>query len=514
MQKITLNIMLAGLMVVALIAVNPAVVWSQDRPPASEDEPIDLGTRRELFVDEFLIDSFKGEARQILHHPTPREVVLVSDRPWEGNGLNYVTVFQDGDLYKMYYRGADSDRGVHNVHEQVYCYAESRDGVHWTRPNLGLFDFGGSKDNNIIMSEKDKELGSVCHNFSPFLDQNPDVPNSQRYKALGGGPLYALVSPDGIRWRKAQDTPIITLGAFDSQNLAFWDELRGEYRAYHRKSRNGRDVMTETAKTFFEGWTKPVFLEYTPGRGGQLYTNQITPYHRAPHIFLGFPTRYEDRGLTPSTKYLPQWKYRQFRSTASKREGTAVTEGLFMASRDGRNFRVFQEAFVRPGLRTKDSWFYGDNYQNNGLVETKSSIAPDAPNELSMYLTEATSQNGKPAKLRRYTLRLDGFVSINATMKGGQMVTKPIRFSGTKLTLNYSSSARGGVRVGFVDAAGQPIAGYFLDDCPWIYGDALARPVEWSRSGTVTTEVSALARKTVRLVFELKDADLYSIRFR
>jgi hypothetical protein len=477
------------------------------------DEPIDIGTRRELFVDELLINSLKGEARQVLHHPIPREVVLVCDRPWEGNGLNYVTVFQDGDLYKMYYRGSDADRGISLFHEQVYCYAESRDGVQWKRPNLGLVEFGGSKNNNIILSEKDKAVGSICHNFSPFLDHNPAAPESQRYKAVGGGPLHALVSSDGIRWKKAAEKPIITFGDFDSHNLAFWDVSRGEYRAYHRKFRNGRDVMTETSKSFSDGWTEPAFLEYDPNRGGELYTNQITPYHRALHFFLGFPTRYEDRGLTPSTKYLPQWKYRQFRSTADKREGTAVTEGLFMASRDGRNFRVFQEAFVRPGLRTKDSWFYGDTYQNNGLVETKSSIAVDAPNELSMYLTEATLQNGIPAKLRRYTLRLDGFVSINATMNGGQLATKAIRFSGKKLTLNYSSSARGGIRVGVADAAGKAIAGYSLDNCPWIYGDSLDRPVEWSRDGKVTTDVSALARKPIRLVFELNDADLYSFKF-
>ena len=95
-----------------------------------------------------------------------------------------------------------------------------------------------------------------------------------------------------------------------------------------------------------------------------------------------------------------------------------------------------------------------------------------------MYLTEATSQNGKPAKLRRCTLRLDGFVSIQATMPGGKLTTKPLRFAGKKLTLNYSSSARGGVRVGLLDATGKPIAGYSLDECPGIYGDALDRPVE------------------------------------
>ena len=520
--------------------------------PADEPAAIDIGSRRELLVDRFLIESLQGQARQILHHPTPRGVALVTDRPWEGNNLNYVTVLKEGDLYKMYYRGAETDRGVTARHEVVYCYAESRDGVHWMRPNLGLFEFDGSKQNNIILRQQDPELGVACHNFSPFLDTNPAAPASERYKAVGGlGPLYAFVSTDGIRWRRAQPGPIITVGAFDSQNVAFWDALRGEYRAYHRQyRRGGRDVMTETAASFLDGWTQPVLLEYppsydgafrgdprgplgepvTPGRGGELYTNQITPYHRAPHLFLGFPTRYENRGLTPSTKHLPQWKYRQFRSTVygpgqSQREGVAVTEGLFMASRDGRNFRVYYEAFVRPGLRTRDSWFYGDHYQNNGLVETKSTIAPDAPGELSMYVTEATQQNGKPAVLRRYTLRLDGFVSISAPMRGGRCVTKPIRFSGNRLTLNYSSSARGGVRVGFVNAtSGEAIAGFSLDDCPWIYGDALARPVEWSRSEkkqpagyytdtTVTADVSSLARKPVRLVFELKDADLYAFKF-
>ncbi len=363
------------------------------------------------------------------------------------------------------------------------------------------------------MSEKDEELGYICHNFSPFLDLNPATPRSERFKAIGGGPLYAMVSADGIRWQKASQKPIIVFGDFDSHNLAFWDVIRGEYRAYHRKSRNGRDIMTETSKTFSQGWTEPVFLEYEPSRGGELYTNQITQYHQAPHYLLGFPTRYEDRGLNPSTRHLPQWGYRQHRSALSKREGTAVTEGLFMASRDGGNFRVFEEAFIRPGLRTEDSWFYGDNYQSWGLVETRSHVALDAPNELSIYVTEATLQNGKPARLRRYTLRLDGFVSINATMKGGKLLTKPIRFSGKKLTLNYSSSARGGIRVGIDGPAGESTPGYTLDDCPWIYGDSLAREVEWTRSGAVTSDVSKLAGKSVRLIFELKDADLYSFQF-
>ena len=483
--------------------------------PAKETSNVlNIGDRRELFVDNFLIDKLEGFARQTLNRPIPREIVFVSDKPWEGNGLNYITVIKDGEnSYKMFYRGADYDRGVKSLHDQFYCLAVSKDGIKWSRPNLGLVEFKGSKTNNIILSEKDPVLGYICHNFSPFIDQNPDAPASAKFKAIGGGPLFPLVSADGIHWKKATEKPIISQGAFDSQNLAFWDSIRSEYRAYHREFRNGRDIMTETSNSFNAGWTKPVFLEYNPERGGELYTNQITPYERAPHIFVGFPTRYEDRGLTPSTRHLPQWKYRQQRSKVSLREGTAVTEGLFMSSRDGKNFEVFQEAFIRPGLRSKDSWFYGDNYQNNGLVETQSSLAEDAPPELSMYLTEATLQNGKPARLRRFTMRMDGFVSISAPMKGGKLTSNLLRFSGNKMSINYSSSARGGIRVGIIDAKGNSISGYEIENCPWIYGDSLNRIVEWSRAGDVKNQVSTLAGQAIKLVFELKDADLFSFKF-
>ena len=96
---------------------------------AKDSTAVDIADRRELFVDHYLVQALEGEARQILHHPVPREVVLVSDRSWEGSGLNYVTVFQDGDLYKMYYRGGDYDRGVTSLHELVYCFAISKDGI-------------------------------------------------------------------------------------------------------------------------------------------------------------------------------------------------------------------------------------------------------------------------------------------------------------------------------------------------------------------------------------------------
>jgi hypothetical protein len=323
---------------------------------------------------------------------------------------------------------------------------------------------------------------------------------------------------------------VITKGAFDSQNLAFWDTERGEYREYHRDFRDGRDIRTSTSRDFLQ-WTEPEFLSYSAnadpgrregqlvdvrdpvgakypaGRVSELYTNQIAPYYRVPHLLLGFPTRYIDRGWTESAKALPRYDYRQVRAKNSPREGTAVTDGMFITSRDRRQFSVWPESFLRPGLRTRDSWFYGDTYQNWGLVETKSAI-DDALPELSLYATERTGRE-TGAVLRRYSLRIDGFVSLHAPLVGGELLTKPLTFAGNQLVLNVSTSAAGSARVEIQDVGGQPRSGFALADCHAVYGDDLERTVAWKGN----PDLGALAGQTVRLRFEVRDADLYSFRF-
>jgi len=478
---------------------------------AQPDEPavMDVGSGLELMADRQLVARLGGKAELRLHHPIPRAVAIVMDQGWEGNAVNYVTVFQDGELYRMYYRGADvkyTKEGYRDTHRDVTCYAESADGIHWTKPNLGLFEFNGSTKNNIVWD------GIGRHNFTPFKDRNPAVVADAKYKALGVGQttagrgLYAFRSPDAIHWTLLTDKPVITRGAFDSQNLAFWDSVRGTYREYHRDFRDGRDIRTCTSKDFIH-WTEPVFLEYSPGRVNELYTNQIIPYYRAPNMFLGFPTRYIDRGWTKAIEALPRYDYRRIRGAKSPREGTALTDAMFMSSRDGQHFQIWPESFIRPGPRRTDSWFYGDMYQNWGLVETKSSIA-DAPNDISVYVTECTMQD-RTAYLRRYTLRVDGFVSVTAPLSGGEMITKPFRFQGKRLLLNYSTSTAGSLRIELQDVAGRPLPGFALADSPEIYGDAIAQPAPWKDG----SDLARLAGKPVRLRLLLKDADLYSFQF-
>src|SRR5207245_603542 len=117
-----------------------------------------------------------------LHAPTPAELAIRFDKPWEGPASAYVTVFKDDDRYRMYYRGLPDERSP-----EVTCYAESADGVRWTKPELGIHESGGSKANNIIWS------GMGTHNFAPFRDTSPKCSDAERYKALAGGPLLALV---------------------------------------------------------------------------------------------------------------------------------------------------------------------------------------------------------------------------------------------------------------------------------------------------------------------------------
>ena len=490
--------------------------------------PIDIGSRLELMVDDYLIARMSAGAELRLHRPTPQEVVLVTDQPWEGNACLFFTIFQDGELYRMYYHARHfviiKDAFVQP--QAVFCYAESDDGSHWVKPELGLVAFNGSKVNNIILDRRTGVPG-----FAPFKDANPNAAPEAQYKAwiVGSDPraLYPLKSPDGIRWTLMCDEPVITYGKFDSQNVAFWDKLRGEYRDYHRNrleqgpytvrsegcaagprgSRDGRDILTATSQDFIH-WTEQVYINYTEGRTDELYTNGVTPYFRAPNIYLGFPTRYIDRGWSEAINDLPELEARRSRANADERYGSALTDSMFMTSRDGQTFKLWPESFIRPGLRPVDNWAYGDNYQNWGLVTTTSAF-DGAPDELSMYLSEGCWR-GESMSLRRYTLRVDGFVSVQAPLSGGELVTKPLVFAGRKLVINFSASAAGSIRVELLrDQVDTPIEGCTLDECVEVLGDDLERVVRWVDG----PDVSRLAGVPVRLRFVLRDADLFAFRF-
>jgi hypothetical protein len=484
---------------------------------ADGSRAIDLGSRRELFVDDSLLQQLGGRAELKLHHPTPREVAITFDQPWEGNASGYPTVFQDGDVYRMWYRGHRyilDDKPLRQAQTECVCYAESRDGIVWTKPKLGLWAWNGSKENNIIW------MGDpAAHNFAPFKDTNPTCPPDERYKALGGTVtskgLLAFKSADGIHWSKISESPVFTKGAFDSHNTSFWDAERGRYAMYLRFFSDGEfrglRSIGMTHSTDFRNWSDPMVLSYPNSPPQQMYTNQIGPYPRASHILLGFPTRFVARPLTDHARRLEPVETRA-KFAASVRgsgsySGAEVTDGLFMASRDGLTFRRWDEAFLRPGPQAEGRWIYGDNYQSYGLWETKAA-SPGMPNEISMHFNEGAWRD-EMHRLRRYTIRLDGFVSLHAPLAGGDVTTKPLLFSGQRLSLNYATSAAGSVRLELQDATGQPIPGFSLADAEELYGDSIDQQVAWKNG----TDVSSLSGKPVRLRFVLRDADVFSFRF-
>src|SRR5580692_10642368 len=134
--------------------------------------------------------------------------VLTFDEAWAGQYSIYATVIKDGPIYRFYYRGTQHQPDFNpDVHT---CYAESRDGIHWRKPDLELYGH-----TNIILTRE--KFAPAPADFTPFLDTRPGTPQTERYKALGGwfdktrdmpeAPqgYLALASEDGIHWRKMQD---------------------------------------------------------------------------------------------------------------------------------------------------------------------------------------------------------------------------------------------------------------------------------------------------------------------
>ncbi len=425
------------------------------------ENAIDIGSRRELFVDHYLIDQLDN-LQMKLHEP--RITPLVPGTP----AGHYATVIKEGNLFRRYDRGGDA--AFDGEDRETTRYWESKDGIHWTAPNLGLVEVDGSRDNNVIIAN----TKWIAHNFSPFLDQRPGVSQSHRFKALAGvhkgGGLHAFFSADGIHWKKFQDNHVIIHEpfAFDSQNVAFWSEIEQRYICYFRTwaTSHGRlRTISRTTSMDFIHWSRPVATD--PNLPGEhLYTSGTHPYFRAPHIYIALPTRFlPDRGSS--------------------------TDVMFMTSRGGNRYqRTFLQAFIRPGLDPA-KWGNRSNYAAWGVI-------PTGTDEMSLYVRE-----------RRYVLRTDGFSSVHASHEQGELLTKPIRFNGRQLEINYATSAAGQVQVEIQDPRGKPIPGYRLQECVTIVGDHISRTVSWKNGN----DIRSLAGKPVRLRMVMTEADLYSMRF-
>ena len=472
---------------------------------------------KELFWDNFLIEKSSDVAIKN-HKPVRKNIAFTADKPWEGELCGYLSQIYTGEKYILYYRaGGYTEPGIcTSTMRSAVCVAESTDGKTYTRPNLGIYEFDGSKENNIVYM-----LERNIDNFSVFYDENPNCPADAKFKGLtdtypgGNGKLGLafLKSGNGYHFEFVGELPIE--GTFDSLNVGMWNKADGKYRIYFRNfhTPDGSDIpigkhndtsvrdIRYVESGDFASWTKPVRIKYTDGREDiQYYTSGITKYPDS-EMYFGIPARYIDRASEKvNFRYLPALS--GFREELIKnygRSGTAVTDCTTIFSRDGHTFERSGEAFCTPGIENNENWIYGDCYFSRGICKTESDY-PFEPQELSFY--KCHGYRHRPVDVVRYTLRIDGFRSWSAGNAEGYVLTKPMIIGGDTMSANFATSALGYLRVVICDEDGTPMDGY---DSGTLFGDSIERPVEFSK------KLTDLGGKIVKLKIYMSECDLYSV---
>ncbi len=500
---------------------------------------INIGNRREVFWDDALIDINETTACLTMHKPVKRELAITIGDGWEKDGISYPHCIKIGDEYYMYYmtgmpiyeKTQKSTVGNEAATRKKYvcCVMKTRDFVNWERPDVGTYSYPDMTQNNIVISMDDR----LMDNMYVFYDENPDCPAEEKYKGVGMGfndkdfpedaEFWLFTSPDGLHFTRSR---MIWDGVnsegcrFDTLNITWYDKIDGVYKSFVRgihprfegddnPHKYIRDIRYSESKDFIN-WTIPRFLDYGEGAPDYpLYTNQIRRYDRAPHMYIGFPTRYVEReAWSLNFDQLGgslNAKMRKERMAASPREGLAITDGIFMSSRDGLNWNRFDEVFIGGEPEYTHNWAYGDSYNMYNLFETPCA-EPVGGTELSLFVKEGTKQQGS-INLYRYTMRLDGFASYHAGYEVKTLTTKPFIYDGSELSINFSTSAIGFVYVDILDETGKPIEGYHSCE---LFGNTTDRTVYFGED----KDVSKLAGRPVKLRFTMRDADMYAFIFR
>ena len=517
--------------------------------------PIEIGSTRQLFLDDHIVDTMDGVARQF-HRPTRWEgnPVIHADQPWErGGGGVYLfggTVMYDEEdgLFKMWYRTslpmeASASRALREP-EGVYkaCYAVSDDGIYWHKPALGLTEFDGSRDNNLLPPS----IEGMKQIRRPNLIKDYEEPDPERrYKMLymdnfkGKWALSKGFSRDGITWRMNVGTPHIFERPIAPNGILFgWDPRRREYVHYHRKSGtmpadvDGRRVrrkyaVMRTSSPDFETWGHTdeamAASETDPPNWSPSHGVDLAGILYADDLYVGAVdtvAAYHVEDAPPE-----QWERVYANEYAEYR-----TE--LVMSRDGAAWRraaPFWE-FMRPGTwGAWDSDHIGMTkpilYQDDLLIYYSGSNVPMGSNVPSHPLSGVinTIRNGQwmAHAIGLAKLRLDGFASMDAYEGGGVLTTKTMVFRGRRLEVNVRAPAApfgqqlrpaspyGAFDVSILDDAGRPIEGYSSDRCDTFTGDERRHVVTWGGND----RVDALAGRPIRLRFHLRNAALYAFQF-
>lgn len=447
-----------------------------------------IGDESQLLVDDVLLARKTGVVRKV--HPCQKlpQPVLTSVEPWEQDGPDqrvyvYGTVLRDGPdgPFRMWYN-----------RNSLVLYATSRDGLSWERPRLGLCDYQGSKQNNIVFP--------LFH--SPSVVYNPRAEDPDcRYNMLGcgranGRGYYAAHSADGLHWELYRQNPV--LPSSDTCTLAL-DPATGEYLAFHKRThkhrgQNRRLIYLATSRDM-QQWSEPALVmapdeiddaqvRAEGGRFAQFYNMSVFPYGGQ---FLGLVTHFRFTGPPPEKGPLQ-----------SGDDGPVDVQ--LVHSRDGRAWsRCEDRSPVIPN---------GPHAYDAGCILGVTNGPVTVGQQWWLYYTAITTTHGGIVPDKKITIalakwRLDGFVSLEAGPAGGVVETVPLRCAGDRLTANADAGG-GELTVAVLDEHGCELPGYAAADCLPLRADAVRHPVRWKEHDRLNTA------GPLRLRFHLSNARLFS----
>jgi len=520
-----------------LLAVGALAAAAGTR--ASDAPPIEVGGRRQLFLDQL----FMAEARGVALRPhQPRktgEQTIATDRAWERGGLGpYSSVLWHEGKYHLWYHAMDEKLWHTSPVAGSICYATSGDGITWRKPDLGLVAYHGDRRNNIVVGHGAAGYRLGQDGMMVFVDPNAPPGERlrmvQRFNATGDGKsegVNLLSSGDGIHWKPTHERlltyrPEVKGHHLDSQNVLFWDEARQKYVAFVRRNlkdaeNQGRAIARgESDRLGGFPVTQDLPVVFAPDAPDPVHGGvSVVDYYNSGA--LRYPWAERAYFLFPQAYYHYTRKLREYAQDAPTNAGPIDTQ--FAASRDGLKWeRYDRRPFVRVGLKGE----FDDHSARMiyGLVPDRAGREiyfyyrasdwlhgwdRDERNRALLTKTGAGAERDV-AVISRLVLRRDGFVSVTAGHEGGEFTTPPLKHTGRRLQLNIDTSAIGIARVACLTADGRPIAGFGLEDCDILHtANEVNRVVTWRGSPALP----ATAAGVIRLRIALRDADLYAFQF-
>jgi len=450
--------------------------------------PIRLGDAAQLFVDDYATQQLEG-LRRVFHRPErySGNPILTGTNPWEKwmLELNGRSIVYDDEVrqFRMYYGANLPDAAAPEGTRYKVCLALSEDGLHWRRPNLGLVEWEGSRANNII------PWGENWMRRPNVIRDVHDLDPGRRYKmtyvdVFGGRTAITKgYSADGIHWRLSGDGKPWFRDAHSS-NLLGWDASIGRYVIYPRMDGASAAVGRSTSGDFVT-WTEPeTVLAPGPSDPGRDFKGLAAFFYEDLH--LGWLWVF-NRNQTAEAEL------------ASSRDGKAWQRAapgrIFFPRGEAGTWDSEMVLVIAPVARDDKIWIYYSGWNTPYTAEAEEKA------------THGWVENGRRMQwaIGLATLRLDGFVSLDAGATSGTLLTRPLELDGSTLTVN--ARIDGELRVEVL-AAGRPLPGYSAAECLPVRGDGLRRPVRWKEH----VGIEELRGRIVQLRFTLRNGSLYAFR--